>query len=209
MDIDKNSEHRRDLAEHLGEPSNRRCDLVVLAFDTSDEKSLSYVRNIETTMLEDDLPRVFVGIRADSDENKEDGNTQSTSVVEDATMHCRELDLEPPIVTSSEAMLPDAGEAGVRERRKTLEYFARCARLSEVGVDELRSKPHEEMKRQEAARRKKLLWFGGLVSVSVVVAAGVGLFLRTSGKGERRARMGWITNFLFGSSGDSTAAATA
>ena len=206
MDIENNSEHKHDLADHLGDSSNRLCDLVVLAFDTSDEKSLSYVKNIETTMLEDDLPRVFVGIRADSDETKDDENAQSTSVIEDATMHCRELDLEPPIITCSEAMLPDAGEAGVRERRKTLEYFARCARLNEVGVDELRSKPHEEMKRQEAARRKKLIWFGGLVSVGVVVAAGVGLFLRTSGKGERRARMGWITNFLFGKSSDSTAA---
>lgn len=206
MDVENNTEHKHELAEHLGEPSNRLCDLVVLAFDTSDEKSLSYVKTIETTMLEDDLPRVFVGIRADSNENNDEEKNQSRSVVENAAIHCQELDLEPPLVTSSEAMLSDAGEAGLRERRKTIDYFARCARLNEVGVDTLRSKPHEEVKRQEAARRKKLIWFGGLVSVSVVVAAGVGLFLRTSGKGERRARIGWITNFLFGTSGDSAAA---
>ena len=187
MDLENNVEHKRELMEHLGESANRRCDLVMLVFDTSDEKSLAYVKHIETSMLDDDLPRVFVGIHADSDEsNNDDDSIQPATVVDNATIHCRELDLEPPMVASSEAMLPDAGEAGVRERRKALDHLARCARLNEVGVGALRSKPHEEMKRQEAARRRKLLWFGGLVSVSVVVAAGVGLLLRTTGKGERR-----------------------
>jgi len=207
MDIENNVDHKRELAEHLGETPNRLCDLVMLVFDTADEMSLAYVRNIETTMLDEDMPRVFVGTHVDSNEsNNDDDNIQPTTVLDIATIHCQELDLEPPMVTTSEALSPDAGDAGKLQRKSMLDHLSRCARLNEAGVDEIRSKPHEEMKRQEAAKRRRMLWLGGLVSVTVVVAAGVGLLLRASRSGDRKERLNWIKAFLFGKGGEAKVA---
>ena len=200
MDPEENVEHKRELANFLRGETNRLCDLVMLVFDTADESSLSFVRKIEAGMLDDDLPRVFVGIDAESeDSNNDDDSVQPTTVMDTAVIHCRELDLEPPITTSKEALY-NSSEAGMAERMKALDHLSRCARLHEAGVDQLRSLPHEEQKRRDAARRRKLMWFGGLVSVSVVVAASVGLWLGATGnsKGERKDRFGWITKILFG-----------
>jgi len=51
-----------------------------------------------------------------------------------------------------------------------------------------------------------MLWLGGLVSVTVVVAAGVGLLLRASRSGDRKERLNWIKAFLFGKGGEAKVA---
>jgi Ras family protein T1 len=202
MDPAKNSDHQRELSEYLGDANDRQCDLVMLVFDSTDDASLTYVRDIEASLLGEDLPRVYVGTQTETeDSNNDDDSVQPATVMDNAIIHCREIDLEPPLLTAGESMLPAAGQPGVRERNKVLDHLARCARMNEQGVQPLRSKPHEEQKRREAARRRKLIWFGGLVSVSVVVAAGVGLLLGTAVKGERKDRLGWFTRILFGESG--------
>lgn len=200
MDPEGNATHKRELSHFLGDEGNRNCDLVMLVFDTADDSSLSYVKRIEDSMLADDLPRTYAGIQAVAEDSKDDDDSvQPRTVMDTATIHCRELDIEPPLRTSSEALLQSPSE-----RRHTLDHLARCARLNEPGLDELKSKPHEEQKRRDAARRRKILWFGGLVSVGVVVAAGVGLLLGASGsgKGERKDRLGWFTKLLFGAGGE-------
>jgi hypothetical protein len=101
--------------------------------------------------------------------------------------------LESPLLVSAEE-----ASAGA-DRATALDHLARCA-LSEPGVQRLRARPHEERKRKEAAKRR-LMWIGGIVSVSLVVAVGVGLIWGTARKERKGAR--WL-RFLFGS----TAAAT-
>jgi mitochondrial Rho GTPase 1 len=194
------ADHKRELQDYLGDAGNRRCDLVMLVFDTTDYASLLHVKDIEDAFLDDDLPRLFVGTQKDASESRkddDDDSVQPAAVLETATIHCRQLDLEPPFVTSIGAIPASSKEP--QERKHMLSHLARCARLNEVGVEPLRSKPLEEQTRRDAARRRKLLWFGGLVSVSVVVAAGVGLLLGTStGKGDKKDPLGWIRKIVFG-----------
>ena len=206
MDPRKNFDHRRELMEYLGSENSRRCDLVMLVFGSGEEASLSFVRDIEASLLDDDIPRLYVGTKSETEEdtnNNDDDSVQPATVMDTATIHCRELDLESPVLASMELMQTDLDESGARERKSVLDHLARCARLDEQGVKSLRSKPHEEKKRRDAARRRKLLWFGGLVSVGVVVAAGVGLLLGAplNAKGDKKDRLGWVTRILFGTSG--------
>lgn len=199
MDPAKNMEHQQELAEYLGTEDSRKCDLVMLVFDSCDEASFFYVKEIESLMLGEDIPRVYVGVEAESEEtNNDDDSVQPATVMDNATIHCRELDLEPPLLISGDTMHHFAGDPGVPERHSVLKHLARCA-LNEQGVKHLRSKPYAEKKQKDSARRRKLMWFGGLVSVSVVVAAGVGLLLGTTVKGERKDRFSWVTRILFGS----------
>lgn len=211
MDPEQNAEHKRELTKILGDEGNRQCDLVMLVFDTTDDSSLSFVKKIEASMLGEDVPRVFIGIDSEQeDSTNDDDSVQPATVMDTAVIHCRELDLEEPIMTSKEVLLGTASDAVARERTRMLDHLARCARLNEVGLRTLRSLPHEEQKRRDAARRRKLMWFGGLVSVSVVVAASVGLLLTSAGnsKGEKKDRLGWITKILFGATSGELSTAT-
>ena len=45
---------------------NRFCDLVVFAFDSTNEESLAYAKDMEAALLTDDVPRVFVATKGDS-----------------------------------------------------------------------------------------------------------------------------------------------
>jgi hypothetical protein len=66
---------------------------------------------------------------------EENNEWQAATVIDEAAVHCRELDLEPPLVTSaSEIMLSANGELGEMQRRNALEHLARCC-LGEGGVD--------------------------------------------------------------------------
>ncbi|CAB9517375.1 Mitochondrial Rho GTPase 2 [Seminavis robusta] len=201
----ENRSEQREIQHYIGEVGNRRCDLVMLVFDSSDDSSFSRVKAIEAAMLDDDLPRVFVATqKGTEDSTNDDDSVQPATVLDMATIHCRERDLEPPILTSLGARDPSREDVHTHERKDVLEHLARCARLNEIGVEALRSKPLEEQKRRDASRRRKLLWFGGLVSVTVVVAAGVGLLLGTTsatGKGDKKKDplgIGWISKILFG-----------
>lgn len=191
---------------------NGGCDLVVLAFDSADSASFSYAKQLESSLLTEDLARVFVATKSDvcgstndDDEAADDGSWTPTTVIDEAMMHCRELDIEPPLVTSAnEAHI--TGQLGEQNRTQTLCHFARCV-LNEPGIEPLRAKPHEEQKRREAAKRRnrKIIWFG----VSVGVAAAVVGYLWTGGTssgskgasgttngGERRGSLGWFRSFF-------------
>ena len=191
---------------------NGGCDLVVLAFDSSDSASFSYAKKLESSLLTEDLARVFVATKSDecgstndNDEAEDDGSWTPTTVIDEAMIHCRELDIEPPLVTSSNEA-HTTGELGEQNRTQTLCHFARCV-LNEPGIEPLRAKPHEEQKRREASKRRnrKIIWFG----VSVGVAAAVVGYLWTGGTssgskgasgtitgGERRGRLGWFRTFF-------------
>ena len=180
-------EHYRELSELFGSttsPKDRVCDLAMLVFDCSKGSSFSYVKELESTLLTKETPRVFVGAKADlrRDPEPEDGDVQPSSVLDAAEIHCREQDLEPPLLTSAEDS--SLGPDGI-ERQKALGHLARCA-LMESGVDRLKSRPHEERQRREAARRRKIMWLGSIVTVGVVVAVGVGLLWGGSGKKDQK-----------------------
>jgi len=181
--------------------SNGGCDLVVLAFDSTNSASLAYVKHLESSLLTDDLARVFVATKSDQcssvqDRDDEDSDWTPTTVIDEATMHCRELDIEPPLVTS--ATEPHTtGHLGEQNRSQALGHLARCA-LKEPGIESLRAKPHEEKKRREASKRRnrKMIWFG----VGAGVAAAVVGYLWTSSTaagGDRRGgRLGWFRSFF-------------
>ena len=133
---------------------------------------------------------------------KDDCDRQSNTVIEEAKSHCRELDLEPPLITSS-----SAGDLNKYDRIEALGHLAYCC-MNEPGFAHLRAKPHEERKRREESKRKnrKMIWFG--VGVGVACFAVVG-YLWTGASGskgtsstataadQRSGRhFGWFRSFL-------------
>lgn len=186
---------------------SRSFDAVLLVFDCTELSSLSYVKDIETTLLEEEIPRVFLGMKQDlfrktttieESDRVDDHEAETISAAEAASQHCIKQDLEPPLLMSvTESKLGANSDASGIECMKTLDHLARCA-LKEPGVDQLRSTPHAEKKRKEAAsRRTKMIWLGGLVSVSVAVAVGVGVFWGGVTKGGRKECIGgWIRQLL-------------
>jgi len=207
------AQRKKELSEIL---NGGGCDLVIFAFDSTNSASLAYAKHLESSFLTDDMSRVYVATKSDqcaSTEDRdieEDDDWRPTTVIDEAAMHCRELDLEPPLVTSaSDTMLSAEGELGEFHRRKALEHLARCV-LSESSSDRLRAKPHEERKRQEAARRRnrKMIWFGVGVGVAVAVVGYLitgttgGNGSRQGSEGKGRTRLSWFRNlFSFSSSG--------
>lgn len=162
--------------------------LVVFCFDT--EKSLLDAIKVEEEMLNDDIARVFLATKHGEDE---DGISKSPYKV--AQEHCRDLDLELPFLTT--ALKDDT--TSEQRRELILKHLAQCG-LQRPSIDESglkKSKPHAEQKRREAAKRRKMIWLGGLVAVAVV---GVGvLWTSVVVNKERKGRWGgWLTNFLFG-----------
>ena len=197
----RQKEHYRELSELFGSatsPKDRMCDLAMLVFDCTNSSSLSYVKELEAKLLSKETPRVFVGSKADLIplRGTDDGDAHPGIVSDEAKTHCREFDLEPPLWTSATEQGVGAGGS---ERNKALDHLARCAMFDEPGVQHLKSRPHEEQKRREAARRRKMMWLGGIVSVGVVVAVGVGLFLSGSGKKDQKSGFGWLRSWFGGS----------
>lgn len=211
------AQRRKELSEIL---NGGGCDLVILAFDSTNSASLAYAKHLESSLLTDDMSRVYVGTKSDQcaptedRDIEEDDEWQPATVIDEAAIHCRELDLEPPLVTSaSDSMLSAEGELGELQRQKALEHLARCV-LSESGCERLRAKPHEERKRQEAAKRRnrKMIWFGVGVGVAVAVVgylitgATGGGSAKQGSDGKGRARLSWLRSlFSLGSSNATTA----
>jgi len=198
----RQKEHYRELSELFGSatsPKDRMCDLAMLVYDSMDSSSLTYVKELEAKLLTKETPRVFVGSKADllPVPEPEDGDAHPATVNDEAEIHCREFDLEPPLVTSATEKGLGAGGS---ERIKALDHLARCAMFNEPGIEHLKSRPHEEQKRREAARRRKMMWLGGIVSVGVVVAVGVGLLLGGSGKKDQKSGFGWFRSWFGGGS---------
>lgn len=213
------AQRRKELSEIL---QGGGCDLAILVFDSTNSASLAYAKHLESSLLTDDMSRVYVGTKSDQcattedRDVEEDDEWQPTTVIDEAGIHCRELDLEPPLVTSAnDTMLSADGELGELQRQKALEHLARCVLSDESsGSKRLRAKPHEERKRQEAAKRRnrKMIWFG--VGVGVAVAVVGYLITGTTGgssspkqDGKGRARLSWFRSlFSLGSSGTTAAA---
>lgn len=206
-DAENQARRQRELSDML---SNGACDLVIFAFDSTNSASFAYVKHLEASLLNDDIPRVYVGTKSDQcsptqDEDIEtDDDWQPTTVIDEATIHCRELDLEAPLITSaSETMLSADGELGDLQRQKALEHLARCY-ISESGLEKLRAKPHEERKRQEAAKRRnrKMIWFGVSVGVAVAVVGYLITGATGGSKGgaddteKRRTGLSWFRSFF-------------
>lgn len=201
-EAENQAQRKKQLSEIL---SGGGCDLVILAFDSTNSASLAYAKHLENSLLTEEMSRVYVGTKSDQcsptedrEEAGDDDKWQPTTVIDEATVHCRDLDIEPPLVASaSEDMLSAEGELGESNRIKALGHLARCC-LFEVGIDRLRAKPHEERKRREAAKRRnrKMIWFG--VGVGVAVAVVGYLWTGATGsKGEdRRGRLGWFRSFF-------------
>jgi Ras family protein T1 len=190
-------EHYRELSELFGSttsPKDRVCDLAMLVFDCSKGSSLSYAKELETNLLTKETPRIFVGTKGDlrPAPEPEDGDVYPATVVDAAEIHCRESDLEPPLLTSAaDSMLANNSE----ERAQALDHLARCI-LCEPGIARIRSRPHEEKKRREAAHRKKMMWFGGVLSVGVVVAVAVGFIWGGTGKKDQRSGLScWLRSW--------------
>jgi len=197
----RQKEHYRELSELFGSTTSmkdRMCDLAMLVFDSTDSSSLTFAKDLESKLLTKETPRVFVGSKADlmTVPEPEDGDAHPATVGDEAEMHCREYDLEPPLLTSATEKGLGAGGDG---RTKALDHLARCALFDEPGVEHLKSRPHEEQKRREAARRRKMMWLGGIVSVGVVVVVGVGLLLGGSGKKDQKSGFGWLRSWFGGS----------
>ncbi|KAG7337089.1 Ras family protein [Nitzschia inconspicua] len=188
------------------------CDLVVLAFDSTNSASLAYAKHLETSLLNEELARVYVATKADQSsrvhDSDRDGNVEQddddwhpATVIDEAILHCRDLDLEPPMVTSAVRSI-DEGE---QTRSEALGHLARCC-LEESGFERLRSKPHEERKRREASKRRnrKMIWFGVGVGVAVAVVGYLWTSGSSSGKGApqggdrggSRLGVGWIRSLF-------------
>jgi GTPase SAR1 family protein len=168
---------------------NRVYDMVLLVFDSTSMSSFEYVRELESSLLTDEIPRVFCGTKRDSlsrnpEEPSEADNAvqEATEVAKAASDHCSDLDLEPPLVVWDEGT---GNEKLLIERERALEHIAHCA-LEDIDDKKLRSKPHEEQKRKEAVRRRKMFWFGGLVTVGVAVLVGVGIWWSGRSKPQQR-----------------------
>ena len=148
------------------------CDLVALTFDCGDIESFSLVQTLEETLLSDEKPRVYVATKADDNDNA----VGDASPIAVARRHCANLDLEAPLLTSATTSnLGGRDAASLQRRENVMEHLARCA-VADI-VLRLKSIPHAELKRQEAAKRKRMIWLGGLVCASVAVALGVGALL--------------------------------
>jgi GTPase SAR1 family protein len=189
-------EHYRELSELFGStasPKDRVCDLAMLVFDCSRASSFSYAKELESTLLTKETPRIFVATKSDlrPDAEPEDGDVHPATVLDAAEVHCRESDLEPPLLTSATAdsMLANDSE----ELAQALDHLARCT-LCEPGIARLRSRPHEEKKRREAAQKRQMMWFGAsVVSIGIVVAVAVGfLWGGSSGKKDQRSGSSWF-----------------
>ena len=202
-----------DSGNRIGEQRLKRevedsCDLVALTFDCGNSESFSHVQTLEETLLSDDMPRVYVATKADDNDNA----VGDASPVAIARRHCANLDLEPPLLTSATTSnLGGRDAASFQRRENVMKHLAQCA-MADIGL-RLKSTPHAELKRQEAAQRKRMIWLGGFVCASVAVALGVGALLSSrkdassKDSGSSSAGKSWFKGLLanLGGGGSGTA----
>mmetsp|Transcript_20840 Transcript_20840/g.29852 ORF Transcript_20840/g.29852 Transcript_20840/m.29852 type:complete len:820 (+) Transcript_20840:58-2517(+) len=140
---------RNKISALLGKQNaagERVYDVAVLVFDTGDESSWEYAKGIESNLLTENMPRIFIGTR----ENQRD----SLSVCEHQN-HCRNMDLEEPLTLSLDEIIEDSS---------LLRHLVRCTQ-----DESFRSIPHGERHRRLAALKRKCMWFTSVVSVGLVV----------------------------------------
>ncbi|KAL3811580.1 hypothetical protein ACHAXA_006865 [Cyclostephanos tholiformis] len=147
---------RMDAILGRGKSGKRPYDMAVLTFDATRMQSLEFAKELERYVLNDTMPRVFVGTTTE-----EIGMESNAS--NEALRHCKCMDLETPIFVplDSETSLDSI----------FLEHLVNCA-LNQRQFDVLfRSTPYGNKKRV-VAKRRKILWIGGLVTAGITVVLG-------------------------------------
>mmetsp|Transcript_2214 Transcript_2214/g.3106 ORF Transcript_2214/g.3106 Transcript_2214/m.3106 type:complete len:701 (-) Transcript_2214:92-2194(-) len=149
-----------------GGEDSRLCDMVFLVFDCSDINSFNYVKTFEKMLLSDQVPRIYVGCKADLiDTNSfhlSSDNIPNESCLSFAQSYCSSMDLEHPLITSSVEM-SDAAKIDI------LDHITNCTFKS------LRVTPHGfKIKKQRERRKKQICFFG----MSLGFFIGIGLFRR-------------------------------
>ncbi|GAX24013.1 mitochondrial Rho GTPase 1 [Fistulifera solaris] len=125
-------------------------DLAMLVFD---EEPSSWLYLQKLPAVTNETRRVYV--------------TSSEKELREAQEYCQKIDVEPPL------------QADALDREDILQHIARCGVSGyDLQPKKLRSLPFEEQKRREAARRRTMLWLGGIVGVGVVVVVGVRFFIK-------------------------------
>ena len=173
-----------NLKRLLSESGPKSCDLVLLTFCCSDQESLVYINQFEKEVLNDTMPRILIGIKGQNSINQDIYDSKEFRIKNLAYTHCKTFDLEPPILVSLTTGNHD-------QRIKTLEYLGNC-----LSTQNLRITPHAEKKRREASKRKKMLWFGGFISVSCVISLGVSVYFQFKKEHQKDGRMFWLYNLL-------------
>jgi len=151
------------------------CDLVMFVFNPSDTSSLSYVKEIENVVLDDNMPRVFV-----ASANYDDSTYLHNAGLQMSHHHCESIDLEPPISLKEWT------------RSKVLDYLCHI-----ISGGPIRVIPHGERKRRETQKQSVIRWFGGILTTSLVIAIGVGIFInRAKTDARKEVQVSWWQHVL-------------
>jgi len=171
-DIAKKSNLKLQLGCLLGMNKGARpYDIAVLAFDAANPQSFEDAKGLESALLTDEMPRVFIGTSSEA------AGTGVSEAMRQASKHCACMELEPPFIVS----LAEDGKSVP----SAIEHVISC-----VHDDDSRSIPHSERK-QRAAKRRKALWIGGLVTAGITVVLG----LTVTGK-RKGGLLGFFKKFL-------------
>ena len=155
------SKLRQQVGALLRQTKGKRpYNLAVLAFDSTSKQSLQDAIQIEREILTDDMPRVFVGTTTDTATKTTETELEAPRVkpqpICEAYEHCECMELEPPFIVS-------LGEE-TKIDSSLLEHLVNCTRNERQVIVPFRSTPHGERKKR-AARRRKVIWIGGIVSI--------------------------------------------
>lgn len=157
-----------NLAVLLGRDTcgKRPYDMAVLVFDAdaSSTQSLEFVKDLESRVLTEEMPRVLVGTTTKASSSGSDVSGSAT--IREAYKHCKYMDLEPPLIASL--------RMDTKLDSSVIEHLVSCTEDERHVVVPFRSTPHGE-KRRDAAKRKKVLWIGGLVTAGLTVVLGLTL----------------------------------
>ncbi|KAL7547794.1 hypothetical protein ACHAWF_011059 [Thalassiosira exigua] len=181
----ENENLRDKLAILLGQSKSgeRPYDMAVLVFDATDGQSLKYAKDIESSVLTEEMPRVLVGTTSEAAKSGTD--LSSSATIHEAFEHCKCMDIEPPLIASlcEESKLDSS----------VLQHLISCAQDKRQVVVPFRSTPHGDKRR----RRKRALWLGGLVTAGLTVVLG----MKFTGSARRKPAQsssgigGWLSFF--------------
>lgn len=161
----------------------RPYDMAVLAFDATSMQSLEFAKELERFVLTDTMPRVFVATATDEAGNESGSSSSGSKPIREALRHCEFMDLEPPIFVSLDAESKLDASA--------LEHLVSCVLGERQVAVSFRSTPHGEKKRG-VAKRRKILWIGGLVTAGIIVVLG---FTKKKMASSNTERGGWLKMF--------------
>jgi hypothetical protein len=139
-----------NLRDIISNVYDRKCDLVVLAFDSVDVASAEYVLQIERDYLSHEVPRVFLAV--DEDQSVSDVLSCSKTSYNLVRNHCISTCIEIPFLVST---IP----FNDGRRQRVLVYLSQCA-LKESRLDVI---PSGQVKERNA--KKLWVFLGGITFV--------------------------------------------